>query len=248
MYWKSLVLFVSVALVGCSSDSGSDSGSSSAVESVKYSDVAGLWKVEYTDNGKDYVGSMSLTSDGKAVINDLNNVIYGTAKIEQGNLIINGELYDNSVYSATVTGTANAEKMNMTGTSAAGNKNFVMSRTQVEKELYNKGADLASLAGTYSDDPDFAGDTEISGTAVIDSQGNLTFVTTNCQVTGKLSVINSKYNEYNAKLDTSACSTYFTSSIYDGVAVEYKNSNDKRGLFVNAVLKSDSAIWFVGVK
>lgn len=242
MYWKSLVLIIAMLLIGCSSSS--DSGSS-----ITYQDVAGFWKVEYIEDGERYIGMMALTSDGKAVINDLYNVIYGTAKVENGQLIITGDFYDDTVFSVVVKGAANTDKMNMNAVSSAGNQSFIMSRSQEHKDLYNMPSSLNRLAGTYSDDPDFLEEIDISGTATVDIMGNMIFTAaTNCTVTGKISTINSRFNEYNSSLDTAGCTEYFSAGTYDGVAFEYKNSNGNSGLFVSAVSKPNDAIWFIGVK
>lgn len=247
-----IALTAAFLLSGClggssDSDSGSTGGTDSGGSST-YADIAGLWDIEYTEDGDTYEAVMILTSDGKAVINDLDAAIYGTASVSNGKLTIKGHSYYDSVVSVTITGTANPDKMNLTAVSTDGNVSVVATRDQEYKDLYNEDSSLAGLAGTYSDDPDFDDYSDVSGTAVIDEQGNLTFKATGCTVTGELTTINTAFNEYAIEFDTAGCTSAFTSGIYSGVAVRYENSQGKQGLFATGVLGTQEAIWFVGVK
>ncbi|MBE0507800.1 MAG: hypothetical protein IBX50_14000 [Marinospirillum sp.] len=249
---KSLFIAVAAAFLLSGCLGGSDSGSTPPAQvqpsQISYSDIAGIWEVKYTDEGETYEAVMVLTSDGKALLSDLDVAIYGTASVSNGRLTIQGYAYDGVVIPVTLTGTANPDRMELLGTSQVGNQSFVATRTQKEKSLYRQGANLAGLAGTYSDDPDFQGYSDVSGIAVIDTQGNLTFTAPSCTVMGKLSTINTAFNEYNVRFDTAGCTAAFTSGIYDGVAVKYENSQGKQGVFATGVMGNQEAVWFVGVK
>lgn len=217
-------------------------------EPVALADITGIWHVENVAGDDPYKAVMVLTSDGKAVINDLDAAIYGTVTVNNGKLTITGHSYYESVASVTITSTANPDKMTLAATSSDGNVSVLATRNQKHKDLYKAGANLADLAGTYTDDPDYEGSYDVSGTAVIDTQGNLTFTATGCTVTGKLSTINTAFNEYGIEFNTAGCTASFTSGIYKGVAVKYENSQGKQGLSAVGVLGDQEAVWFLGVK
>lgn len=90
---KLLFVLLSMLLVTGCLDSGGSSGSDSG-SGLKLADVAGIWQITVEDDeGDDYTFPMLITSNGKVVMNDNDEVIYGDARVNDGKLTLDVDLY-----------------------------------------------------------------------------------------------------------------------------------------------------------
>lgn len=106
--------------------------------------------------------------------------------------------------------------------SSLGNGAFKLNQKSTDKSLYQRGASLSTLEGTWVDT-----DNGTSNTTVIQKSGEFTSQNTDsCYASGKFSTIDSSKNEYAVSITISSCNE--GNGTYSGLAIveDTHHSND----------------------
>lgn len=245
---KLLFILLSALLVTGCLDSGGSSGSDSG-SGLQLADVAGIWQITVQDDeGDDYTFPMLITSNGKVIMNDLDEVIYGNASVSGGTLTLDVDFCCYDDISVKMTAAAHATSMTLKTTYQGDTYEWHAARDQDLVDLYKNGGGLAAIAGAYGEDPDYPG--EFGGEASLTLAGVFSFESdfSGCTVTGAVSTINPVFNEYAVTLDASECN-FFDYTTYTGYGFQYVNDNDEEGLFFTVTHSSgNEVIWMIGLK
>ncbi len=228
-------LFLFTACGGGSSSSGTDN------PPVTQESAAGLWLGTITsDNGTIYDGFALITEDGEVRLGTQQNGAYVSQA--NGYITVNGnqasatlDIYysvpgstftavkDPSSPTLTLAGTVSTENtLSGSYTSAYDSGTFSMSFNT----LYNDDSSLAKIQGNYYNPIDgFDG--------YIDADGYVTghYTSSGCDITGKISIINSAVNVYDATI-TGTCPNLPTVTL-DGIAGFSPNGGDHLTLFLS---------------
>lgn len=168
----------------------------------------------------------------------------GTVQISSGNQVSgNGTLYavpgftlsDGSAVAAlTISGGTVSEGNTLDLTIAAAGTTITVSATF--DNIYNRGSDLASVAGVYTTF-DIFGDPSsftIDATGAISGQSNA-----GCVLNGQVTIIDATFNAYDVALDVASCGGL--NGMYDGLGVTRDNvATDD--LFVFAVFTAQTTV------
>jgi len=205
-FFKRLLITLSISIIIASCDGGG-SGSNKSFSTIP----PGIYDGTVTPTGFAADNAVALiTSNNKVGIVDTVTLeaFIGTISFN----IITGTLFSSSVVPATGEVT-NLSGNNILGSysSSIGGGTFAL---VADVNLYNRGASLSKLAGTWVD----SFFTAVAGTTtwVIQSDGSFTATSTSgCSATGQFSLIDPSKNEYEINLTISNCPS--SNGTYSGI-------------------------------
>lgn len=186
----------SLAMTGAACD-GSDGGAGATT----IEPPPGIYFGTVTPEGATADDAVGLiTSDGRAAFVDRSTIEAFVGDVSGDT--ISGTMFASSAVDATAkVASVSGDTIEGTYTSALGGGSFSLSG---DAELYQRGADLTKLAGTWVDSA-FTYGIGIS-TWVIESDGRVAMVWgSSCTASGRFAVINPKNNEYDLSLTVSNC-------------------------------------------
>lgn len=163
-----------------------------------------------------------IASNGQTVIVDTRSSEGFIGQLSGSQL--SGKIYsDSDVAQTTGTLQSNTDGT-VSGTYASnlGNGTFKLSQQSTDKALYQRGASLSTLEGTWVDT-----DNGTSNTTVIQKSGEFTSQNTDsCYASGKFSTIDSSKNEYAVSVTITSCNQ--ANGTYSGLAIveDTHHSND----------------------
>lgn len=204
-FFKRLLIPLSISII-IASCGGSGGGSNNS-----FSTPPGIYDGTLTPTGFAADNAIALiTSNNKIAIVDTDTLEAFIGTISNNSLT--GTLFSSSVVPATGEVT-NVSGNNISGTysSSIGGGTFAL---VANVTLYNRGASLSKLVGTWVD----SDLTAVAGTTtwVIQSDGSFTMTSpSGCSATGQFSLINTSKNEYEINLIISNCPSF--NGTYSGI-------------------------------